>query len=74
MPSNVQIYRQVLLSNTKISKKTKNAFHKQLQKYNAIILKSSNDIGHTDCIERHKATRPDAVSDHTLWLSNIMSF
>ena len=61
MPSNLQIHRQVPLSNAKIPKETKYAFCKLLQKYDAIISKSSNDIGKTDLIKMHIATRPDAV-------------
>ena len=61
MPSNIQVHRYVLFSNTEISSKTKNAFYKLLQKYDAIISNSSNDIGHTDLTEMHIATRPDAA-------------
>ena len=45
MPSNLQTHRQVPLSNAKISKETKVALYKLLQKYDATISKSSNDIG-----------------------------
>ena len=62
IPSNLQIHRQVLLSNAKILKETKIALYKLLQKYDAIISKSSNDIGQTDLVEMHIATRPDAAS------------
>ena len=61
MPSNLQIHRQVPLSNAKISKETKITLYKLLQKYDAIILKHSNDIGQTDLIEVHIATRQDAA-------------
>ena len=61
MPSNLQVHRQVPLSNTKISGETNCAFYKLLQKYDAIISKSSTDIGQTDLIEMHIATRPDAA-------------
>ena len=57
MPSNLQLYRQALLSNTKISKETKITLYKLLQKYDTIIWKSSNDIGQTDLIEMPIATR-----------------
>ena len=36
-------------------------FYKLLQKYDAIISKSSNDIGQTDLIEMHIATKPDSA-------------
>ena len=55
------MHRQVLLSNTKISKETKITLHKLLQIYYAIISKSSNDIGQTDLIEMYMAARLDAV-------------
>ena len=48
MPSNVPIHRQVPLDDTNILKETKIALYKFLQKYGTIILKSDNDIGHTD--------------------------
>ena len=75
MPINLQILRQVQLSNAKISKEIKMALYKLLQKYYTIISKSNNDIGQTDLIEIHIATRPDSAHlqpDHTLWLSNAM--
>ena len=37
MPSNLQMHRQELLGNAKISKETKNAFYNLLQKHDAII-------------------------------------
>ena len=61
MPNNVQIHRQVLLSNAKISKETQTALYKLLQKYDIIISKSDDDIGQTDLIEMHIATRPDVA-------------
>ena len=61
MPSILKIHRQALLSDAKFSKETKIALYKLLQKYDAIILKSNNDIGQTDLIEIHIATRPDAA-------------
>ena len=61
MPSNVQVHRQVPLHNAKIPGETKNAFYKLLKKYDAIISKSSNDIGQTDLIEMHIDTRLDAA-------------
>ena len=61
MPSNAQIHRQVLLNDAKISKETKIAQYKLLQKYDTIISKSDNDIGQTDLIKMHIATRPDAA-------------
>ena len=61
MPTNVQIHRQVLLSNAKISKGRKTALCKLLQKYDTIMSKSDNDIGHIDHIEMHIGTRPDAA-------------
>ena len=59
MPSNLQIHRKVLLNNAKIVEETKIPLYKWLQKYDAISLKISNIIGHTDLIEMHRATRPD---------------
>ena len=44
IPSNVQIYRQVLLNDAKILKETKTALYKLLPKYDAIPLKNDNDI------------------------------
>ena len=61
MPSNLQDHRQVPLSNTEISGETKNIFYKLLQKYDAIISKIDNNIGQTDLIEMHIATRLDAA-------------
>ena len=61
MPSNLQVHRQVPLSNTKISGEAKNTFYKLLQKYDAIISKNNNDIGQTDLTEMHIATRTDAA-------------
>ena len=61
MPSNVQIHRQVLLNDTKISKETKTALYELLQKYDTIISKNNNDIGQTDLIKMHIATRPDTA-------------
>ena len=60
MPSNVQIHRQVLLSNAKISKGIKTALYKLLQKCD-IILKSNNVKGQMDLIEMHIATGSDAA-------------
>ena len=61
MPSNVLIHRQVPLNDTKISKETKTALYKLLQKYDTIILKCHIDIGQNDLIEIHIATRPDVA-------------
>ena len=61
MPSNVQIHKQVLLNDVKISKETKTALYKLLHKYDTIILKSDNDIGQTDLIKMLIATRLDAA-------------
>ena len=61
MPSNLQIHRQVQLSNANISKETKINLYKLLQKYDAILSKSNNDIGQTDLIEMYIATRQDAA-------------
>ena len=58
---NNAIHRQVLLNDATISKETKFALYKLLQKYDTIISKSYNDIGQTDFIKIHKATRPDAA-------------
>ena len=61
MPSNVQIHTQVPLNDEKISKETKTALYKLLQKYDTTISKSDNDIGQTDLIEMHIATRLNAA-------------
>ena len=66
MPSNVQVHRQVLLNDAKISKGTKTALYKLLQKYDSIILNSDNDIGQTYLIKMHIATRPDAAQPYPL--------
>ena len=61
MLSNVQVHRQVPLNDAKNLKETKIAVYNLLQKYDTIISKSDNDIGQTDIIEMHIATRPDAA-------------
>ena len=61
MPHNVQKHRQVPLSDTKISKETEIELHKMLQKYDAIISKSNNNIGQTDLIKMYIATKPNAA-------------
>ena len=61
MLCNFQIHRQVPLSDAKISKETKAALYRSLQKYNTIILKCDNDIGQTDLIKMHISTRPYAA-------------
>ena len=53
MPGDIQIYRQVLLSDTKNLKETKIKLCKMLQKYDTIISKRDNDIGQTHLIQRH---------------------
>ena len=60
MPSSLQVHRQVLLSNAKISGKTINTFYKFLCKYDTVISKINYDIGQTDLIEIYIATRLDA--------------
>ena len=61
MPGNVQIHIQVLLNDAEISKETRIALYKLLQIYDTIISKSDNDIGQTDLMKMHIATRPDAA-------------
>ena len=61
MPGDVQIHRQVWLSDAKISKETTIELYKMLKKYDAIISKSDNDIGQTDLIKMHIATKPNAA-------------
>ena len=51
----------MLLKDAKIPKETKTTSYKLLQKYDAIILKSDNDIGQIDLIKMHIATRSDAA-------------
>ena len=58
--STIQIHRQEPLSGTKILKETKIELYKMLQKYDSIISKS-DDIGQTDFILMHIATKPDAA-------------
>ena len=70
MSSNLQIYKQVQLSNNKISKETKITLYKLLQKYDTIISKSSNDIGQTDLTEMHMATKLDAAQPYPLVLKH----
>ena len=60
MPSKIQVHRQVLLNDAKISEK-KLALDDFLQKFDFIVLKSNNDIGQMDLIEMHIATRLDAT-------------
>ena len=61
MHTNVQIHRQVLLNDAKISEETKTALYKLLQKYDTVTSKSDNDKDQMDLIEMHIATRPDAA-------------
>ena len=61
MPSCIQDHIQVPLHNAKISEETKLALYKLLKKLDSIISKSNNDIGQTDLIEMHIATRPDST-------------
>ena len=60
MPGGIQIQRQVS-TDTKISKETKNKLYEMLQKYEAIISKSDNDICQTDLIQMHIATTLNAA-------------
>ena len=60
IPGNVQIHKQVLLNDAKISKETQIALYNLLQEYDTIISKR-DDIGQTDLIKMHIATRPDAA-------------
>ena len=61
MPRNVQIHWQVPLNDAKISKETKTALYKLLPKYDTIISKSDNGIGHSDLIKMQKVIRPYAA-------------
>ena len=61
MSGNVQMYRQVPLSDAKISKETEIKLYNIVQKYDAIISKSDNDIGQTDLIKMHIAIKPNAA-------------
>ena len=45
MPSDIHVYRQVSLNNTKILEEKKLALHKLLKKVDSIISKSDNDVG-----------------------------
>ena len=51
----------VPLSDRKIWKETKIELYKILQKYDAIILESDNDIVQADLTKMHIATKPKAV-------------
>ena len=57
MPSDIQ----VPLNNANILEETKLALQMLLQKFDAIISRSDNDIGQTDLIEMHSAMRPDST-------------
>ena len=61
MPSNVQIHRQVLLNNAKISKEKKTTSCELLQTHDTIISRGDNNRGETDLIKMHIATRLDAA-------------
>ena len=62
MPSDIQICRQVPLSNANnLCRATKVALHRLLQKFDTIIKKSNNDIGQMDLIEMYIATRLDSA-------------
>ena len=56
-PSELEVHRQVPLTNAKIAPSTKIALHKLLNTFKSIISKNSNDIGQT----MHIAIRPDAT-------------
>ena len=60
IPGNVQIQRQVPLSDAKRLKEKKIALYDLLQKYVTIISRSNKDIGRTDLIKMYIATRPNA--------------
>ena len=45
----------------KFTKETKTVLYTLLWKYDTIISKSDNDIGHTDLIKMHIATRLDST-------------
>ena len=61
IPSDIQVHRQVSLNNANILEETKLALHKLLKEFDSIISKSNNDIGQTDLIEMHIATRMDSA-------------
>ena len=63
LPGKIQVHRQLPLKDTKISEITKLALHNLLQKFDCIISENNRtkDIGHTDLIDMHIATRPDAT-------------
>ena len=61
LPSEIQVHRQVPLSDAKISETTKLALNDLLQNFDPIISKKNNDIGQTDLIEMHIATRLDTT-------------
>ena len=67
MPGNVQIHRQVPLSDAKNSKETKIELYKLLQYYDAIVSKSENDIGQTDLIKMHIATKQNIAEIAAQW-------
>ena len=57
MPNNAQIYRQVPLKDANISKEAKTALYTLLQIYDTMISKSDNNLGQTNLIKMHIATR-----------------
>ena len=62
MPGDIQVHIQVPLNNAEISEETKVAVHRLLQKLDSIISKRYNDIGQTDLMEMHIASRLDSAS------------
>ena len=61
MPSELQLHRHVPLDDAKNSQNTKLALQNLLQEFDLIISKNSNNIGQTDLVEMHIATRSDAT-------------
>ena len=57
LPNEIQVHRQVPLNDAKISETAKLALNDLLQNFDPIISKSDNDIGQTDLIVMHIATR-----------------
>ena len=62
LPSEIQVHRQVPLTDAKVLKTTKLALGDLFQKFDSLISKNNADIGHTDLIEMHIANRIDVTT------------
>ena len=66
--SNIQVHRQVLLNNANISETTKLSLNNSIKNFDSINSKkkNNNNMGQTDLIEMHIATRPD-ITPVAVW-------